>query len=82
MRPWASQSLLKELNAESSCVDRLLMGSPAVSFLVLSLLLLLFLLPTEEGWLDGAASLALLPEDRFNGNERGNDGGLIFSVPA
>ena len=81
-RPCASQSLLKELNAESSCVDLLLIGLLAVSLLVLSLLLMLFLLLTEGGGLGGAAGSAFLLDCRLNGNDLGDDDESRFSASA
>ena len=79
-RPCASQSLLKELNAESSCVDRLLIGLLALSSLLLLLLLMLFLLLTEEGGLGGATSWDFLLNCRFSGNDLGDEDGAFLSA--
>ena len=78
-RPCASQSLLKELNAESSCVDRLLMDSTAVSSLILATLLSLLLLLTDGGGVGGVASLL---SRRSSGNDREAGAGAPSSAAA
>ena len=72
---------MKELNAESSCVDRLLTGLTVVSLFVLALLLILFRLLVEAGGVGGHGPSAFLLDCRLRGNDLVGEDGSFFSSP-